>query len=111
MLTPTTAVSPWLLQLLVLVIFQIMKYHSLQNGISLTGLLQKSGAQRLLAIFSFFSLRFSFKVFSDFFLTAFLASRPLAISYSSNFRQLDINRLLGILYFEHNAYRGDHKTV
>jgi hypothetical protein len=44
-------------------------------------------------------------------LTAFLASRPLAISYSSNFRQLDINRLLGILYFEHNTYRGDHKTV
>ena len=111
MLMSTATASPWLLQLLVLVIFQVMRFHSLQNGISLTALLQKSDAQRLLAIFSFFSLRFSFKVFSDFFLTAFFASRPLAINYSSNFRQLNINRLLGILYFEHNAYRGDNKTV
>ena len=78
MLMSTTTVSPWLLQLLVLVIFQMMRFRSLQNGISLTALLQNSDAQRLLAIFSFFSLRFSFKVFSDFFLTALFCVSPLS---------------------------------
>jgi hypothetical protein len=44
-----------------------------------------NNAYRLFAFFSFFSARFSFNVFSGFFLTVFFESWPLAINLSFNF--------------------------